>query len=285
MEFTDKKIVASGSTIEVSKFDGGMHPYDFHIPKRPKYKLPIPIDETEEQKVFRLELERKTKLDSRRRSMLNSKLNLTRLINCNIWKYIKDDGKPYIPIFLTLTFKEDVRDIPSANYIFNKFLKRLNYEVIGEKKGFLKYVAVMEHQDKTRAGVIHYHVVFFNLKFIWADTIASIWDEGFIKIKKIGNVKNIARYLTKYMSKNFEDDRMDGKKRYFSSHWLLKPKIFYEQKKVDEIYNLLQKKYLVNEREYTSRRGYEEVKAEEYRLPKNVGVDDLLGIDEFGYPL
>jgi len=176
------------------------------------------------------------------------------------------------------TFLHGTRGKPRGNryayYIFNKFLKRLNYEIIGEKKGFLKYVAVIEFQDKTREGVIHYHIVFFNLKFIWADTLASIWDEGFIKIKKIGKVKNIGTYITKYMSKNFEDNRLDKKKRYFSSSGLFKPKVFLDQKEVDEIYKNLPKKYITKERKYWSR--YDQwVNTVEYVLPRSREVDEI----------
>jgi len=274
-KYTDKKIVIAGSNVEVSLYDGDVHAYDLHIPRTPRYKEPIPDDETEQQKAYRLEEERLKKINSRRRSMLHSKSSVIRLVNSNIWRYFKDDGKPYIPIFLTLTFADDIKDIKQANYIFAKFLKRLNYEVIGEKKGFLKYVAVIEFQDKNDRGVIHYHVVFFNLKFIWADTMASIWGEGFIKIKKIGKLKNIGTYITKYMSKNFEDARLDGKKRYFPSLGLYKPKVFLEQQQVNEIYKNLPKKYIIKERDYWSR--YDQwVKVVEYVLPRERRVDNNL---------
>ncbi len=275
MQFTDKKIIISGSHVEVSVYDGATHAYDFSLPKKFKPEVIIPDDETEEQKKSRLRSEELQKIDSRRRSMIRAKAYLIRLVNCNIWYWFKDNGKAYIPIFLTLTFEDDVRDIKQANYVLAKFLKRLNYEIIGEKKGFLKYVGVPEFQDKTRDGVIHYHLVFFNLKFIWADTMAGIWGEGYIKIKKLGRVKNIASYITKYMSKNFEDTRMDGKKRYFSSNGLFKPLTFLDQTWVNQIYDVLPKKHIVSEREYDSR--YEGVvKKQDYRLPRTTDVEDIV---------
>ena len=274
MQFTDKRIVISGSKIEVYKYDGAKHAYDFSLPKRYKPEVIIPDNETEQEKAFRLNSEALRKVDSRRRSMLRAKSYLVRLVESNIWRFTKDDGKPYIPIFLTLTFADDIKDIPTANYIFSKFIKRLNYEVIGEKKGFLKYVGVTEFQDKNR-GVIHFHLVFFNLKFIWADTMAGIWGEGYIKIKKLGRVKNIASYITKYMSKNFEDTRMDGKKRYFSSNGLFKPLTFLDQTWVNQIYGVLPKKHIVSEREYDSR--YEGVvKKQDYRLPRTTDIEDIV---------
>ena len=205
MQFTDKKVVVSGSHVRAFLYDGAKHAYDYTLPKRYKPEPIIPDDETESQKAFRLECEARTKTENRKKSMLRAKFYLIDLVNANIWRYLKEDGRPYIPIFLTFTFKDDIKDIVEANYILNKFLKRLNYEIIGEKKGFLKYVGVQEYQDKTRDGVIHYHFVFFNLKFIWADKLAEIWGKGFIKIRKIGQSQSIANYITKYMSKNFED--------------------------------------------------------------------------------
>jgi hypothetical protein len=188
---------------------------------------------------------------------------------------LKDDGRPCIPIFLTFTFKDDDRDIVEANYILNKFLKRLNYEIIGEKKGFLKYVGVPEFQDKTRDGVIHYHFVFFNLKFIWADKLAEIWGEGYIKIRKIGRVKSIANYITKYMSKNFEDCRLDGKKKIFSSQGLFKPITYLDQTWANRVYHVLPKKCLVSEREYQSK--YDGVvKKQEFILPRNMDIEQTI---------
>lgn len=275
MKFTDKKIVVSGPYVEVNLYDGDLHAYDFSIPKTYKKEKVIPENETETWKEFRLEQERLVKLNNRKKSMLKAKMTVMRLINANVWQWYKEDNNPYIPIFLTLTFKDDIRDLPSANYIFNKFIKRLNYEVIGEKKGFLKYVAVPEYQDKTRNGVIHYHIVFFNLKFIWADTMAGIWGEGFIKIKKIGKVKNIASYLTKYMAKNFDDDRMDKKKRYFPSRDLYKPQTFLDPKHTKWIYEGIPKKYLIKEREYWGK--YDgKIKTQTFMLPRRMDVEDII---------
>lgn len=275
MKFTDKKIVVSGPYVEVNLYNGDVHAYDFSIPKTYKEEKIIPENETKSQKQFRLEQEKLIKFNNRKKSMLKAKTTVTRLINSNIWQWYKEDGRPYIPIFLTLTFKEDVKDLPTANYIFNKFIKRLNYEVIGEKKGFLQYVAVSEYQDKTRKGVIHYHIVFFNLKFIYADTMASIWGEGFIKIKKIGKVKDIASYLTKYMVKDFSDDRMDRKKRYFSSHNLFKPQTFLDQTHTKWIYEGIPKKYLVKEGEYWGK--YDgQIKTQIFLLPRRMDVEDII---------
>jgi len=78
-------------------------------------------------------------------------------VNANIDVLGKDSAK-----FLTLTFKEDIRDQRIANRLFSKFIQRVNYH-LGKRT---KYLAVVEFQDKKRKGVIHYHVIFFNVPYL-----------------------------------------------------------------------------------------------------------------------
>jgi len=61
------------------------------------------------------------------------------------------------------------------------------------------------------------------MPFIPADKLAKIWGNGFIKINAIDNVDNLGAYVAGYMSKNLDDPRYDGKKRFFSSKGLYKP--------------------------------------------------------------
>ncbi|HEY0221025.1 MAG TPA: hypothetical protein VGC58_02265 [Candidatus Paceibacterota bacterium] len=275
IKFTDKKVVVAGSHVRVFLYDGLKHAYNYNLPKRCRLEPFIPEDESESEKAFRVESEKLEKIERRKKSMLNAKSRLTDTINSNLWRYLKEDGRPYIPIFLTFTFKEDVTNVSDANYILNKFLKRLNYEIIGQKGGFLKYSGVIEHQDKNRNGVIHYHIVFFNLKFIWADKLAEIWGEGYIKIKKIGKVKDIAKYLTKYMSKNFEDSRLDGKKRILSSRGLFKPIVYLDETWADRVYRVIPKKCLTNQKEYWSK--YDgQVKKQEFIIPRNMDLEQTI---------
>lgn len=167
-----------------------------------------------------------TTLESRKLSMFRAKKNLTCIINTNIYQYKDSYGRYYPPVFLTLTFKEDIRKQKEANKIFTLFIKKLNYEITKEKTNILKYSVVIEFQDKTREGVIHYHAILYNLPFIRKEKLEKLWGKGFLNVKKIDNVKNIARYITKYMAKNFEDTRLDKHKRYFSSRGLIKPNVY-----------------------------------------------------------
>lgn len=236
MKQTNQTLIISGSTIENYKYTGSPLLYDF---KRPSVER-VPIIVTDEESRLR-------KIESRKSSMNRSRSILRRLINANAWKWIKPSGLSYLPIFLTFTFAENVTDIKIANPIFTKFIKRLNYEITGSKESFLKYVVVTEFQER---GAIHFHTIFFNLKHIWVDTLTEIWGEGFVKLKKIEHVDNVGAYMCKYMGKDFDDDRLDGKKRYFSSRGLIKPTIIKDEEKVSAVVSKIPIEYLKKKREF-----------------------------------
>ena len=209
--------------------------------------------------------------------MQRSSSNLRRLVNSNAWRWSKDNGKPYLPVFATLTFAEDIREIKTANLIFSKFIKRLNYYLTGDSKAFLKYVGVTEFQDLNRGGVIHYHVVFFNLRRILKNTLFEIWEQGNIDIKKITHVDNVGAYISKYMSKHFEDDRLDGQKRYFPSRGLLKPIDIRDEKKAFEIIKSLPKRLIKKTRDFSDEY-HGTVTYNQYKLDRRKTLSDFTHI-------
>lgn len=253
MKQTNQTLIISGSTIEAYKYKGNPLQYDF---KRPVTNR-IPIVVIDEESKLR-------KIESRKSSMNRSRSILRRLINSNAWKWFKPSGLSYLPIFLTFTFSEEIKDVKVANPIFSKFIKRLNYEITGHKETFLKYVAVTEFQDKYERGVIHFHVVFFNLKHIWKDKLFEIWEQGIIDITKIQNVSNVGAYVCKYMGKNFEDERLDGKKRYFSSRGLIKPTVIKEEEKVIKILNQIPAQYITKKKEFERKQNNKNIGMIEY---------------------
>lgn len=143
-------------------------------------------------------------------SLSRAKKTLRRLINTNV-KQFGNMAK-----FVTLTFAENVTDLSFANNEFKKFIKRLNYE-LGMK---VHYSAVVEFQKR---GAVHYHLVFYNVEYIPAKLLETVWGNGFVKINKIDRVDNVGAYVTKYMTKDNEDDRLVGQKSYFNSRGLYKP--------------------------------------------------------------
>lgn len=173
---------------------------------RDVYRPGRSVEASEEQKVL-----------NRLKTMKRARSNLMRLINANVRRWYDDDGRPYEPVFLTLTFAKNVQDIDEANKAFKNFRRRLEYEINGK----LKYVCVIEFQER---GAIHYHLVIFNLPYIPVSRLAEIWRHGFVKINVIKDVDNVGAYMSKYMGKDVMDERLIGEKCYFSSRGLHKPK-------------------------------------------------------------
>lgn len=207
MKLTDTKIIISGSTLEAYLYVDREISYDFKV-KRSFTRIEV-VDE----------VSRLRKIESREKGMRRAKSKLRRTINANAWKWRRPDGQLYLPVFVTLTFRENVTSIKEANPLFTRFVENLTYHITRKKESYLKYVVVTEFQAR---GAIHYHAIFFNLDFITGDELASIWEQGFVHIIKINDVSNVGAYVCKYMAKGFEDDRLDGKKRYFVSGGLKK---------------------------------------------------------------
>ena len=225
IERVEKKLVQSGDIIEIYEYsEGYIKGYtltESEINRRKGSKNNT--DDT----------------DSRERSLKRAKANLRRLINANVGQY----GKEFTAKFLTLTFRDNVKDIKQANYEFNKFIKRLNYNLYGIKKVNLKYTTVIEFQKR---GAIHYHTIIYNMPYIAASEISNIWGNGFIKINNIDDVDNVGAYVGEYLGqaekgqgKDIEDDRLRGQKTYFSSRGLLKPLEVTNKKTVEQVENAL----------------------------------------------
>ena len=263
-KFTNTTITISGSTAEAYFYQGKSIVYDFVIPEKDRVKKSKILVIDEESKL--------RKIESRRKGMHRARSTLRRLISANAWKWKKEDGKLYLPVFVTFTFRENIKDIKTANQLFSMFIKRLNYYVGHEKKSFLKYVVVTEFQVR---GAIHFHTIFFNLEFIWKSKIEELWGLGYAKIKSIESVSNVGAYICKYMSKEFEDERLDGKKRYFSSRGLSKPIVIKNQKDARSIISKIPKELIVSEKEFDSQH-LGKVKYVQYQIDKERSFVDVV---------
>lgn len=129
---------------------------------------------------------KRNKPENRLISFQNSKRTLRRLINMNIEKWTDHNGQVVPPKFITLTFAKNERDIKYTNYQYKKFIQRLNYSILNQKKNYFKYAVVIEFQKR---GAIHYHALFFNLPYIENKGLQKLWSNGFVKINKIDNEK------------------------------------------------------------------------------------------------
>jgi hypothetical protein len=257
---SDRKIIVSKDRVEFYSFQNF---YNYGKREQKIEKISSPSDryqtemekegikpkelyETEEQ---RLERKERYKLNNR----IRSQQNLVRLVNAN---KTFDRGRHS---FLTLTYKNDNRDIKKAQRDFAKFIQRLNYLLLGVKNTKkLRYIGVIEFQDKHRAGVIHFHVILFDVPYIHWHTITECWSHGSIDIRakdkrgRAMTVTMVAVYMGKYMTKAFGDSRLDAKKKYFGSRSLERPILLREPAHVDSVRDFLPKENIVYTKPYNS---------------------------------
>ncbi|SES45956.1 hypothetical protein SAMN04488000_1403 [Lentzea albida] len=138
--------------------------------------------------------------------------------------------------FVTLTFRdgevEDLSDVSQTNPCFKRFIQRLNRWIQKKVPDFsFKYATVVEFQDKNGRGAVHYHLI-CNVPWIPHEELERLWSHGFVGINAIRgkgrkdkkDVDNIGAYMIKYMLKDFNDPRLKGKKSYFCSKGLDRPK-------------------------------------------------------------
>ncbi|MDR3504015.1 MAG: hypothetical protein P4L79_15710, partial [Legionella sp.] len=163
------------------------------------------------------------RLKNRERSMMRSRGKVKRLVNANAYKWHTISGRPFRPLFLTLTFKENIRDLKSANYELTKFIQRFNYFITHIKRSYCKYLGVPEFQQR---GAVHYHIILFNIPFIENiyDELKKLWPMGMFKVNAVDNVKNVGNYVSAYMTKGKVDTRLISQMSYTASKGLLKPK-------------------------------------------------------------
>lgn len=110
--------------------------------------------------------------------------------------------------------------------MFDKFVTRLNYHVLGTKKRQIKYIAVLEKQKR---GAWHIHMMLFSFPCVPHSKLLKIWKHGAVRINKIHEIddsSNAGRYVSKYMEKGMAQELLEsmGKKSYYSSRNLKKLK-------------------------------------------------------------
>lgn len=145
---------------------------------------------------------REKNYQSRQRERRN---NVRRLVSQNFTSMDK---------FVTLTFKECMTDVAQANNEFRNFTRRLKRNYCD-----LKYLSVIEFQER---GAVHYHMI-CNLPYVPVDELRDLWGNGFVFINAIDHVDNVGAYVVKYMTKDTDDKRLQGKMAYLCSKGLLRP--------------------------------------------------------------
>lgn len=97
---------------------------------------------------------------------------------------------------VTVTYKENMKDVKKLYKDLEKFVKRVRY-----KLGYFDYLFIVEPQGR---GAWHLHALMkFRdvIGFIDNKVISDLWGKGFITVKAIkGNVNNIGAYLSAYLA-------------------------------------------------------------------------------------
>jgi len=211
MSFYNLKTIKSGDTIEV---------YQYEKPVFTGKRLnPLP---KQQQKI------KKTYQQQKKYSFFQARNKIRRLINSNAGQYFKQGFRPYPPVFVTLTYKQNQLNRKQAILDFKNFIKRFNYVVYQTKENKLKYLAISENQQKRGKinhdiGTVHFHFVAFNLPFISPDILDKAWGFGRCEIRQVKKVKQIGAYISKYFSKSIFESKAKWEKLFFCSLGLKKP--------------------------------------------------------------
>jgi len=227
INFYSGKVVRSGNIIEVYRYEKGIFTGggDNIVGRAGNGNT------SEEQKEKNREL-----------VLMRARRNLRRIVNANINQYGVSSK------FVTLTFRDNVKDLDVANNEFRQFIKRLNYRIYKKKCSKLKYSCVVEFQKR---GAVHYHIIFYNLDYIDSKVLEEVWGNGFVKVNRIDDIDNVGAYICKYMSKDLNDDRLLGRKLYFNSRGLIKPvEQYIDEEDIEDLKNSLPKESLVFKKEF-----------------------------------
>ena len=167
-------------------------------------KKPTPRDEqTQEQKD-----------ENARRSLRRSRKKIRDLILCN---FTLDNYR-----FLTLTYRDNIKDIDVAMNDFGLFMKRLKNHFGND----LIYCGTLERQER---GAWHFHILVN--KYLPHSKLTKLWTDhsrrmGSVNIQKknMNNLVHLANYVSKYLTKHLWDfDELLNRKKVLRSKGLNEP--------------------------------------------------------------
>jgi len=156
-----------------------------------------------------------------------------------------------VPLFLTLTFTHDI-SLKEGWREYSKFCMRFRYHNPGvvlitvpewQKRGVLHFHALVWGLDQTRGCVrsqVKYRDKKGNLKrkhVCAADRncerqtrkIAVLWGHGFVELCETDSSPALVFYMSKYLAKALNDERLDGQKSYTASRGVTRPEYFNNQ--------------------------------------------------------
>ena len=205
------------------------------------------------------EIEPETKEEYIERSVRRASTQMKRLISANHQRHLETENTYFTTKFLTLTLADrSLLFLEKTNPLFTDFIRRLNRHIYGNDLEHRKliYIAVPERQED---GVVHYHTLLFNMPYVAQKTLQDIWESGLDDviatptnpkgIKGIVDIRvkrswKICFYLTKYLTKNFHDPTLAGRRKYFPSLKLLRPQNVYDEHVVVNMQSSIPLEYL-----------------------------------------
>lgn len=125
-------------------------------------------------------------------SVAQSLRNLRDIINTNL-------TDPETALWVTLTYRENMRDPQRLYENFHAFIKRFRRYLKREGHPPMEYIAAAEPQGR---GAWHLHVLLLfpnKAPFIPNSHMAKLWGHGFTKTKSLKSVDNPGLYLTAYL--------------------------------------------------------------------------------------
>lgn len=150
---------------------------DFYVDKR-----------TDEVKEFRHAVNR----SDNKNSVSQSLRKLRDLINTNL-------TEPDKVLWVTLTYRENMRDTKRLYEDFRRFWTRFRYYLVKYGHPTAEYITAAEPQAR---GAWHLHCLFLfpeKAPFIPNADVAHIWRHGFTKTKSLQGIDNPGLYLTAYL--------------------------------------------------------------------------------------
>lgn len=209
----DSNVVTRNASYSYDKLiiSGGLHELYHRVDK------PIILNRSRSRTTFmQKEGENPRDKEYRKRTRTRAFNKIRRLIYANFGVGSK---------FITLTFSNsanfDICDLKTCNKKFAAFVKRLR-----ALDPDLKYLSKPEFQKR---GAVHYHLV-VNTGFIDKKVLSKVWGYGFVDIRRVTCEEQIGAYLTKYLGKDFYDERFKGHKSFFYSNNMVRPRRYYFNK-------------------------------------------------------
>ena len=168
----------------------------------------------------------------------NKKDSLNRAIK-TVRNYIATNYKKGCTKFLTLVVANPNLDIKQSKRRLEKFNAKLK-NIIGNKP---QYIGVVEEQKN---GNIHFHIVYFNLKYTDQGKLSKIWGTEGVYIEPVTYGYKSFNCLTCYMLKQAKSKK-ENEKLYFNSlNNLQKPKEIKKDLDIDKILKVLEPATVVN---------------------------------------